>query len=149
MSITSAEITIAAPADLVMDVIGDIAAYPEWVKGTAAATVTVDGTTPLRPAQAAFVIQAAVSDDFELAYTYPPGDREVRWTLVRSTAQSAQSGRYLLTERPTGTTVRYELSITPRMSVPSFMRSRIEKGIVETALGGLKQRVEALATDET
>jgi hypothetical protein len=54
------------------------------------------------------------------------------------------SGSYALVKQPASTEVTYELSVDIRMPLPGMLKRRAEKVIIDTALKGLKSRVEGL-----
>ncbi|MBV7296247.1 SRPBCC family protein [Corynebacterium sp. TAE3-ERU12] len=139
---THADIVINAPVTDILDVIGDIAAYPTWATGTTEAEVTEEGTAPLRPRRARFVIDAMLRDEFELEYTWT--DTAVSWTLVRSHLQKAQDGRYQLQPCEEGTRVTYELTADTAVPMLGMLRRKAERRIIDTALSSLKQRVHNL-----
>lgn len=136
--------TIYIDADLrtVMDVIADIAAYPEWVSEyTETDVLEVDAEG--YPIVARLVLDAAVlRDTMVLEYDWPPDRTAVRWSLVSSTLLKALDGAYLLTPNGTGTDVTYELSVDLLMPMIGLLKRKAERRLTETALKDLKRRVE-------
>ena len=55
------------------------------------------------------------------------------------------TGDYGLEAEGEATRVTYEMSIEPAIKLPGFIKKQVEKQIVNTALGGLKKRVESLS----
>jgi hypothetical protein len=53
------------------------------------------------------------------------------------------SGAYLLADEGAATRVSYELAVGTKMPLPGLIRRRAEKTIIDTALRGLKSRVES------
>ena len=140
---TSASITVAAPLASVMAVIADFAAYPQWASAVRSTEViSRDGAG--RGTQVRFQLDAGViRDSYVLAYDWD-GDTVVRWELAEAgTVITAMSGGYLLAGTDHGTTVSYELAVDVRIPMLGVMKRRAEKSIVDTALKGLKGRVEA------
>jgi hypothetical protein len=139
---TSSSTIVTAPRSAVMGVIADFAAYPQWATGVSAAEVVESGPGG-RPARVRFALDAGlIKDSYVLAYTWD-GDAAVRWRLAEAgTMVTEMSGAYLLTEDGAGTKVSYELSVGTRMPMLGIMRRRAEKMIIDTALKGLKTRVE-------
>jgi hypothetical protein len=139
---TESSIVVAAPPAEVMAVIGDFVAYPEWndeVKLVEVLSVHDDA----RPAEVRFVLDAgAIKDDYVLAYTWP-SDTELRWHLVRGEMLSSMDGAYVLAAVPEGTEVSYRLAVGLRIPMIGMIRRRAEKVIIDRALKGLKERVEA------
>lgn len=136
--------TIYIDADLrtVMDVIADIASYPEWVSEyTETEVIEVDEAG--YPILARLVLDAAVlRDTMVLAYEWPPDRTSVRWSLVSSTLLKALDGAYVLTANGSGTDVTYELSVDVAMPMIGLLKRKAERRLTETALKDLKKRVE-------
>jgi len=144
---TESSIDIAAPPDRIMAVIADLAAYPAWSDGiTAVQVLRQDGD---RPEAARFTLDSGiVRDTYELAYTWE-GDSRVSWKLVEAESLlKALDGSYTLTPNGSGvTTVRYQLQVDVKVPMIGMMKRKAEKVIIDTALKGLKKRVEATASD--
>ena len=134
-------IVIDAPAADVMAVIADFPAYPQWV--AAARTVEVLESGPDgRARRVHFVIeQAAITDDYVLAYTWD-GDSRVSWTLVQGQMQKSQEGSYVLRDAGGATEVTYAITIDLAIPMLGLIKRRAEKVILDTALKELKKRVE-------
>ena len=140
---SASSITIEAPPAQVMAVIADFDAYPEWA-GVKSATVLSAGPDG-RAEQVNLVIDAGiVKDDYVLSYDWHD-DVSVSWTLVKGTLQKAQEGTYALHAIDGGTRVDYELTVDLTMPMLGMLKRKGEKMIMDTALKGLKKRVESLA----
>lgn len=136
-------VTIAAPADVVMAVITDIEAYPEWADGMKKAEV-LETDEQGRPVRAAFEVDAKVAEvDYELTYTH--GDDRLDWTLTRGDVLTQLDGSYVLSDRGGATEVVYSLEADIAIPIPGFMKKRAAKQILDTGLKGLKSRAEAQA----
>lgn len=131
----------AQPADI-LAVIGDFAAYPEWVEALASCAVLShhpDGSAD----RVRFVVETGiVQDDYVLAYTWPPNRLGVSWTLVSSHIMSAQIGSYALLPSGRQTEVTYALSVELSIPMMAMFQRQAEKMIMEVALGSLQSRVE-------
>jgi len=139
---TESSIVIAADRSRVMAVIADIASYPEWsdgVKSVEILTEYEDG----RPADARFVVDAgAIKDTYELEYDWDD-DASVSWTLTKGQMMKALDGSYELADNGDGTTtVVYKLAVDVSIPMIGLIKRKAEKVIVDTALRGLKERVE-------
>ena len=139
---TTSSITIGADRAAVMAVIADFAAYPEWagqVKNAEVLTTGADG----RPETVRFVLDAGViSDTYTLGYTWQD-DENVRWQVVEPGKMLSElAGSYLLTDTGSGTEVTYELAADLKVPMIGMIKRKAEKVIVDTALKGLKKRVE-------
>jgi uncharacterized membrane protein len=141
---TSSSITIAAPPERVMAVIADFAAYPEWADQINTVEVLAPGADG-RAERVRFTMDAgAIKDSYTLDYSWAPDGRSVSWTLVKGQIQKAQDGSYALAGRGDSTTVTYSLAVDLNIPMIGMLRRKAEKVIIDTALKGLKRRVEAL-----
>lgn len=133
-------ITISAPSSEVLDVIADFPSYPQWADSiTSAKVLTHDDEG--RPEQVRFTLDAGpLKDTYVLAYDWV--DEGVSWDLVSGQMQRGQRGRYALAESGGATTVTYTLSVDLAVPMPGLIKRRAEKRIMDTALNGLKRRVE-------
>jgi ribosome-associated toxin RatA of RatAB toxin-antitoxin module len=139
---TSSIVIDAAPA-AVMGVIADFDSYPTWAKGVKSATVLRaydDG----RAAEVEFVLDAApIRDEYTLSYEWD-GDAEVTWTLLKAKMLKSMEGAYVLSPAGDQTEVTYQLSVDLSIPMIGLIKRKGEKVIIDTALKGLKQRVESL-----
>ena len=66
------------------------------------------------------------------------------WTTKEASgALKDLQGEYVLDPQGDRTKVTYTMSIEPAVRIPGFLKRQIEKQVVNTALGGLKKRVES------
>jgi uncharacterized membrane protein len=138
----SASITINASKADVMAVIADFDAYPQWSSQIKSVAIDEQGPDG-RPAQVTFTLDAGViKDEYTLAYTWQ-GDDRVDWHLVKSRALKSQDGSYLLAEADGGTEVTYKLAVDLNIPMLGMFKRKAEKVIIDTALKGLKKRVES------
>ena len=138
----------AAPAD-VMAVIADFEAYPLWAKGVRTADVVSSyesGDAMGRAEQVFFELDVSpIKDEYTLAYEWS-GDRTVTWTLVEGKMLRALDGAYVLEQRASGLTeVTYRLALDVSIPLIGMLKRKGEKILIDTALKGLKKRVETLA----
>ena len=143
---TSSTIVIAAPAARVMDVIADFPAYPDWAQGVDRAEVRErfpDG----RSKDVYFEIEATpIKDAYTLTYDWH-GTESVAWRLaVGGKMLKKLDGSYTLRSRsPESTEVTYSLEAELGIPMIGMLKRKAEKVIIDTALKGLKKRVETLA----
>lgn len=141
---TTSSIVIDAPAAPVMAVIADFPAYPLWAKGVKTADVlgTFDDG---RATEVYFELDVSpIKDEYTLAYQWD-GDREVTWTLTEGKMLRALDGAYTLRELGNGSTeVTYRLSLDVSIPLIGMLKRKGEKILIDTALKGLKKRVESL-----
>lgn len=140
---TSSIVIDATPAE-VMAVIADFESYPAWAKGVTTADVVATGADG-RAEQVFFALDVSpIKDEYTLAYTWD-GDREVTWTLVEGKMLRALDGAYVLREKDGSTEVTYRLALDVSIPLIGMLKRKGEKILIDTALKGLKKRVEQLA----
>ena len=140
---SSQSITMTAEPSVIMDVIADFAAYPEWAGAVKSVDVTVPGTDG-RARQVKFSMDAGLlKDTYELAYQWDDDGLGVSWSLVSGQLQKSQQGSYKLTTTPKGTEVTYTLAVDLSVPMIGVLRRKAERVILDTALKELKKRVEA------
>jgi len=138
---TSSSIVIAASPEAIMQVIADVEDYPEWTSGLE--VVTRSGSDEQgRPLAATFAGSLGpVKDSYTVAYDWT--DAEVSWWLTKGEALKDLHGTYACSDQGDGTTkVEYRLDIELAIPMVSILRKRGEKVVVDSALKGLKRRVE-------
>ena len=126
-----------------MTVIADFPAYPEWAGQVKSAQVLETGEDG-RPVKVRFVLDAGViSDEYVLGYDWAD-DTTVSWRIVDAGKMvSGLTGSYRLAEAGGGTEVTYELAVDLKVPMIGMIKRKAEKVIIDTALKGLKKRVEA------
>lgn len=140
---TSSSIRIDAPKARVMEVIADFPAYPQWVQGMKKVEVVKDGSDG-RADQVHFLLEATpIKDEYTLGYDWQ-GDDAVHWSLVDGKMLTAMTGSYELSDSGDGTEVVYKLAVDIAIPMIGMLKRKAEKVIIDTALKGLKKRVESL-----
>ena len=144
---TESSIIIDATPGDVMAVIADLSAYPQWSDGITSVEVLSKYEEDDRPADARFKLDSGmIKDLYELEYDWN-GNTSVSWTLTKGEMLTALDGSYRLTDNGDGTTtVNYQLAVDVKMPMIGMLKRKAEKVIVDTALKGLKKRVESTAT---
>ncbi len=140
---TTSSIVIDAEPAAIMEVIGDFPSYPEWAKGVKRADVVVEGDDGWAE-QVAFDLDVTpIRDEYTLAYDWDGYD-EVSWTLVEGKVLTHMDGAYILRDLGDGRTeVTYRLALDLSIPLIGMIKRKGEKMIIDTALKGLKQRVES------
>jgi len=137
----TSSITVNADKAAVMAVIADFEAYPEWASMIRSATVDEKGTDG-RASKVTFVLDAGVlKDEYTLAYDWD-GDDRVDWHLVKGKSLKSQEGSYILEGSGGETRVTYKLAVDLAIPMLGMFKRKAEKVIIDTALKGLKKRVE-------
>lgn len=141
---TSSSIRVHAAPEHVMSVIADFDAYPQWAQGVKRAEVVKPGSDG-RAEQVFFELDASpIKDQYTLGYDWD-GDRAVRWYLVEGKMLKGMDGVYELVEDGDGSThVTYRLAVEISIPMIGMLKRKAEKVIIDTALRGLKRRVESL-----
>ncbi len=141
---TSASIVISADQASIMSVIADFGSYPAWVQGMRQAEVVEDGPDG-RARQVHFELEASpIKDSYTLSYDWK-GDDSVSWTLVQGKMLKAMDGTYALDPQgDVATEVTYTLAVDISIPMIGMLKRKAEKVIIDTALKGLKKRVESL-----
>ncbi|MBT8202216.1 MAG: SRPBCC family protein [Acidimicrobiia bacterium] len=139
-------IEVSAPAEIVFDVAAHVENFPEWATGvreTEVLEVNEDGT----PARARLVVDGMIRTiTYVLNYTYD-GIAKIEWTAEPGDDIATMEGRYEFYDlEDGGTEVVYALRVEPNFKVPGMLRRQAEKQIVGTALRGLRDRAEELAS---
>ena len=142
---TTSDIVISADRARVMGVIADFESHPEWATGVKKCTVVREGANG-RAEQVRFVLDASpIRDEYVLAYVWS-GDEQVTWTLAEGHMVKAMDGAYVLTDLGDGSTrVTYRLAVDVAIPLIGMLKRKAEKVIIDTALKGLKKRVESQA----
>ena len=142
---TTSSIVIAADPATIMDVIADFESYPDWAKGVKSTEVLTEYEDG-RAGEVAFVLDAApIKDEYTLTYEWD-GDAQVTWSLVdREDAEGDGGCVHPRRPRPTRTEVTYQLSVDIAIPMIGMLKRKGERVIIDTALKGLKRRVESLA----
>ena len=142
---TTSSIVVDAEPAAVMEVIGDFAAYPEWAKGVQEATVVEEGPGGWARRVFCRLDVAPSKDEYTLEYDWDGYD-EVTWTLVAGKMLSALDGAYVLRDLGGGRTeVTYRLALDLSIPLIGMLKRKGEKILIDTALKGLKKRVEQLS----
>lgn len=140
---TSATCEVGASRGVVLDVIADLARYPEWAEGVRRVDVLeVDGVgLPLR---ARFDVESGIVNGWYVI-DYDWSDHAVSWSLVESPLLRAMNGSYEVVDTAVGAMVTYTLQLSPAMPLIGALRRQAERRIVSTALDELAARVSEVA----
>ncbi|NDK89982.1 SRPBCC family protein [Gordonia desulfuricans] len=137
------EFDVAAPPSVVMEVLMDVEALPDWSSAHKAAKIVSeheDGT----PDQVSMTVSAVgVNDDQTVSYVWT--DNTCTWDLVESKMLASQHGVYTVTPNGDGSHVDFELEIDLKVKLPGMLIKRGQKTAVETAKKGLTAECERRA----
>jgi ribosome-associated toxin RatA of RatAB toxin-antitoxin module len=145
---TTSSIVISADPASVMAVISDFESYPTWAQGVKKAEPVEQGSngrSDSRPEKVYFELDASpIKDAYTLSYDWH-GDDSVTWKLVEGKMLKAMDGSYELDDQGGSTEVTYRLAVEISIPMIGMLRRKAEKVIIDTALKGLKKRVESLS----
>ena len=139
---TTSSILIDAPADEVMAVIADFERYPEWVQGMKQVEI-LESDAQGRGKLVHFDLDATpIKDSYTLDYDWSRPNA-LSWTLTEGKMLRALNGTYTLAEQGDSTEVNYKLAVDVAIPMIGMLKRKAEKVIIDTALKGLKKRVES------
>ena len=140
---TSGTVVVRARPEVVMGVIADFPAYPDWAGMTTAEVVGENGPDG-RARLVLFGIDAGfIRDQFVLRYSFD-GDDGVSWELTKPSAMlTKMTGSYLLAGRDDDTEVTFQLTVGLRVPIIGLLRRKVERAVIGNALSGLKTRAES------
>ena len=114
-----------------------------WAQGVKRADVVSEGSGG-RAEQVYFELDASpIKDAYTLSYTWQ-GDQAVYWTLAEGKMLKAMDGAYELEGQGESTEVTYRLAVDISIPMIGMLKRKAEKVIIDTALKGLKKRVESI-----
>jgi uncharacterized membrane protein len=135
----SRDIVIEASPEEILDVIADFEAMPKWSDPHQSAEILETGDDG-RPSKVKMKVRTAgITDVQVVAYTW--SGNNVSWTLVSSSQQKAQDGKYSLVPQGDKTLVKMEVSVDPNVPLPGFVLKRAVKGTIDSATKALRERV--------
>ncbi|UYM05401.1 SRPBCC family protein [Solicola gregarius] len=143
---TTSDIVVDAAPAAIMDAVADFPAYPQWATGVKE-TEVLEFEDSGRAKRVRFVLDATpIRDEYVLAYDWQ-GDQQVSWQLDESGKMlRAMDGAYILSPLGSGgTRVTYRLEVQVSIPLLGMLKRKAEKVIIDTALKGLKKRVEQSA----
>jgi ribosome-associated toxin RatA of RatAB toxin-antitoxin module len=141
---TQGSIEINADARAIMDVIEDYPAYPEWANQIKKVEVRKRDSKKRGSEVYYEVSQGPLKADYVLSYAYKPNDAGVSWTFVEGHNMRDLVGEYTLEPAGGTTKVTYKAKVDTPIPMLGFMKRQIERQVIDTALKGLKKRVESL-----
>ena len=137
-------VTIASPAENVLDLLYDIGGQSTWWPGQYLSEVleTDEDGYPVRARLGNDV--KVVKEEFEVVYDYPEEATGYSWTLVSPTmSQRAQRGTWTVTPRGSGCEARIDLVVEPLLPLPGFVLRKVVTDAIKGSLKALKARAES------
>jgi carbon monoxide dehydrogenase subunit G len=141
---TEGSIDINADPKAIMAVIEDYDAYPEWA-GQIKKVEVRERDDDKRGKQVYYeVSQGPMKADYVLEYTYKPDDGGVSWIFVEGHGLRDLQGDYTLEPKGDQTHVTYKAKVDITIPMIGMIKRKMEKVVIDTALKGLKKRVESI-----
>jgi ribosome-associated toxin RatA of RatAB toxin-antitoxin module len=140
---TESTIRIEAPFADVVEVVTDLAKYPEWTSSIKRVEV-IESDSDGRPTKAKLTVDAGpLRDTVTLQYDWSLAPAQLSWTLLDAELLTAMDGAYLIAEADEDSTdVTYRLEVDVAMPMLSMLKRKAEQAVVDAALKELKKRVE-------
>ncbi|MGH2795610.1 MAG: SRPBCC family protein [Actinomycetota bacterium] len=142
---TEGSIDINADPKAIMAVIEDYEAYPEWAGQVKKVDIRERDDSKRGKRVYYEVAQGPMKADYLLEYTYKPDDSGVSWTFVEGHGMKDLQGDYTLEPKGDKTHVTYKAKVDITIPMLGFIKRQMEKLVIDTALKGLKKRVESLS----
>ena len=139
---TQGSIDINADPKTIMAVIEDYDAYPEWAGQIKKVEVRERGDDKRGKKVYYEVSQGPMKADYVLEYTYKPNDGGVSWIFVEGHGLRDLQGDYTLEPKGDQTHVTYKAKVDITLPMLGMIKRKMEKVVIDTALKGLKKRVE-------
>ena len=140
---TEGSIDIGADPAAIMAVIEDYDAYPEWAGQIKKVDVRERDSEKRGKKVYYEVSQGPMKADYVLEYTYKPDNSGVSWTFVEGHGLRDLQGDYTLEPKGDKTHVTYKAKVDITIPMLGFIKRQMEKLVIDTALKGLKKRVES------
>ena len=138
----SKEVVIEASPEEVLDVIADVKSSPSYMSAQRSVEI-LDTHDDGRPRQVKMKVKSAgIADECVLEYSW--ADNVVSWSLVKSSQQRAQDGKYILKREGDQTRGTFELTVETLVPLPGFVLKRAIRGSLNDGTDGLRKRVLSL-----
>ncbi|PID96301.1 MAG: cyclase [Actinomycetales bacterium] len=146
-SLTQASILIDADPGMVLDIIADFEAYPEWASDVKRVEVLCEEGDGWEDRVEYTLDAGVIRDTYVLEYEWnmaDDGTGVVSWQLVDARVLRTMNGSYTIARhRRGGTKVTYRLAVDLYPPLLGVLKRLAEEQIVNSALRELKVRAEA------
>ena len=141
MAVTATtEFDIDAPPSVIMEILLDVEALPEWSGPHKSAKILTEHEDGSPARVEASVTAVGITDDQVLDYTWT--ENTCSWSLVESSQLAQQEGRYTVTPKGDGSHVSFELTVDLKIKMPGLIVKRGQKVAVDTAKKGLTEEAK-------
>jgi len=142
---TESSIVIKADPGVVLDIIADFEAYPEWAEEVKRAVVLSEEGDGWADRVEYTLDAGVIKDTYTLDYEWDishDGTGVVSWRLVNATVLKLMDGSYTIARAKAGAKVTYRLAVDLNIPMLGMLKRKAEEQIVSTALTELKRRAE-------
>ncbi|MBT0566981.1 SRPBCC family protein [Williamsia sp. CHRR-6] len=129
------EFDVDAPPSVIMEILLDVDALPEWSGPHKSASV-LESHPDGKPFKVALEVNMAGINDREVL-EYQWTDTGCSWNLLESSQLNSQVGSYTISETSKGSRVVFELEADLKIKLPGLIVKQAQKIAVDTAKKGL------------
>lgn len=145
MPIVSKTVEVSAAADLIMSIVADFEAYPQWndeVTGCWVLHRYNDG----RPSQLRLDMKVQGFEGSFIQAVYYPGENQIQTVMQQGDLFSKQEQLFSVVAMGSASLLTVDLDVDTSMpGVPSMMVKKLANDVLEHLAGALKDRAEQLS----
>lgn len=144
MPLVSKTVEVAADAALIMGIVADFEAYPQWneeVNGVWVLARYADG----RPSQLRLDTSVSGFDGTFIQAVYYPGPNQIQTVMQQGELFSKQEQLFSVVEMGPTSLLTVDLDVETEMTVPQMMVKKLVNNALDHLADSLKQRAEQLA----
>ena len=142
--IVSKTVEVAASAELIIAIVADFEAYPQWneeIRGCWILARYDDG----RPSQLRLDTAVQGLEGTYIQAVYYPGENQIQTVMQQGTLFSKQEQLFSVVEMGAATLLTVDLDVEVTLPVPAIMLKKLVNDALDHLAGNLKVRAEQLA----
>ncbi len=142
--IVSKTVEVAASAELIIAIVADFEAYPQWneeIRGCWILARYDDG----RPSQLRLDTAVQGMEGTYIQAVYYPGENQIQTVMQQGTLFSKQEQLFSVVEMGAATLLTVDLDVEVTLPVPAIMLKKLVNDALDHLAGNLKVRAEQLA----
>ena len=142
--IVSKTVEVAASAELIIAIVADFEAYPQWneeIRGCWILARYDDG----RPSQLRLDTAVQGMEGTYIQAVYYPGENQIQTVMQQGTLFSKQEQLFSVVEMVAATLLTVDLDVEVTLPVPAIMLKKLVNDALDHLAGNLKVRAEQLA----
>src|ERR1700761_4028820 len=144
MPVMSKTVEVNADAALIMKIVGDFEAYPQWNEGIKGLWVLArydDG----RPSQLRLDTDLQGMQGTFIQAVYYPGENQIQTVLQQGDLFTKQEQLFSVVEAGPKSLLTVDVDVETTMPIPAPMAKMLLNNVLEALAANLKQRAEQLA----